>query len=57
MPPAATTSTCSATTRSPTSSGSSSSGPTRVVDWEYEDDADYVVLTDPDGNRFCIVQV
>jgi catechol 2,3-dioxygenase-like lactoylglutathione lyase family enzyme len=27
------------------------------VDWEYEADADYVVLSDPDGNRFCIVQV
>ncbi|MDN4595605.1 VOC family protein [Leifsonia virtsii] len=25
------------------------------VDWEYEDDADYVVLADPDGNRFCVV--
>ena len=28
-----------------------------VDDWEYEDDADYVVLTDPDGNTFCVVQV
>jgi predicted enzyme related to lactoylglutathione lyase len=26
------------------------------VDWEYEPDADYVVLEDPDGNRFCVVQ-
>ena len=26
------------------------------VDWQYEDDADYVVLADPDGNLFCIVQ-
>ena len=25
------------------------------VDWEYEDGADYVVLADPDGNRFCVV--
>jgi Predicted enzyme related to lactoylglutathione lyase len=28
-----------------------------LVDWDYEDDADYVVLTDPDGNTFCVVQV
>jgi len=27
------------------------------VDWNYEEDADYVVLADPDGNRFCIVQM
>lgn len=27
----------------------------REVDWDYEDDADYVVLADPDGNRFCVV--
>lgn len=26
------------------------------VDWRYPDGADYVVLSDPDGNRFCIVQ-
>jgi catechol 2,3-dioxygenase-like lactoylglutathione lyase family enzyme len=26
------------------------------VEWDYEDDADYVVLADPDGNLFCIVQ-
>ena len=32
-------------------------GADAVVDWEYEADADYVVLTDPDGNPFCIVQV
>lgn len=31
-------------------------GATRVPDWEYEDDADYVVLHDPDGNAFCVVQ-
>jgi len=31
-------------------------GATRV-DWEYEPDADYVVLADPDGNTFCVVQV
>lgn len=32
-------------------------GADTVDDWEYEDDADYVVLSDPDGNRFCVVQV
>lgn len=26
------------------------------VDWDYEPGADYVVLADPDGNRFCVVQ-
>ncbi|MFE9096305.1 VOC family protein [Streptomyces sp. NPDC007264] len=28
----------------------------RCVDWElYPEDADFVVLADPDGNRFCVV--
>ena len=27
------------------------------VDWDYEPGADYVVLADPDGNTFCVVQV
>ena len=27
-----------------------------VEDWDYEDDADYVVLEDPDGNTFCIIE-
>jgi len=27
------------------------------VEWDYPDDADFVVLADPDGNRFCVVQV
>ena len=31
-------------------------GATRV-DWKYEYEADYVVLADPDGNTFCVVQV
>lgn len=31
-------------------------GATRVV-WEYEPGADYVVLADPDGNTFCVVQM
>ncbi|MGV3711843.1 VOC family protein [Pseudolysinimonas sp.] len=26
------------------------------VAWEYEEGADYVVLADPDGNRFCVVR-
>lgn len=30
-------------------------GATRV-DWRYPEEADYVVLADPDGNRFCVVQ-
>ena len=25
--------------------------------WKYEPDSDYVVLEDPDGNLFCIVQI
>lgn len=31
-------------------------GASRVPDWRYEDDADYVVLADPDGSRFCVCQ-
>ncbi len=30
-------------------------GATRM-DWAYPPDADYVVLQDPDGNPFCVVQ-
>jgi len=26
------------------------------VTWDYEEDADYIVLADPDGNTFCVVQ-
>ena len=26
------------------------------VDWRYPPAADYVVLADPDGNRFCVVE-
>ena len=30
----------------------------RRVDWNsYPDDPDFVVLADPDGNRFCIVDL
>lgn len=25
------------------------------VEWEYPDDADFVVLADPDGNLFCVI--
>jgi catechol 2,3-dioxygenase-like lactoylglutathione lyase family enzyme len=28
----------------------------RRYPWRYPDDADYVVLEDPDGNLFCVVQ-
>jgi catechol 2,3-dioxygenase-like lactoylglutathione lyase family enzyme len=27
----------------------------RRVDWEYPDDADFVVLADPEGNLFCVI--
>ena len=26
-----------------------------MVDWRYGPDADFVVLADPDGNRFCVI--
>ena len=29
----------------------------RPYPWRYGEDADYVVLEDPDGNLFCVVQV
>jgi catechol 2,3-dioxygenase-like lactoylglutathione lyase family enzyme len=25
------------------------------AEWEYPDDADFVVLTDPEGNLFCVI--
>ena len=31
-------------------------GATRKEDWNYEKDAEYIVLTDPEGNTFCVVQ-
>ncbi len=31
-------------------------GATRKEDWKYEAGADYVVLVDPEGNTFCVVQ-
>lgn len=30
-------------------------GATRVDDWDYPEDADFVVLRDPDGNEFCVI--
>jgi catechol 2,3-dioxygenase-like lactoylglutathione lyase family enzyme len=27
----------------------------RRVDWEYPDDADFIVLADPDDNLFCVI--
>lgn len=30
-------------------------GATRVTDWPYPPDADFVVLRDPDGNEFCVI--
>ena len=28
----------------------------RRADWSYPPDADFVVLEDPDGNRFCVIE-
>ena len=30
-------------------------GATRVPDWPYPEDPDFVVLRDPDGNEFCVI--
>jgi catechol 2,3-dioxygenase-like lactoylglutathione lyase family enzyme len=30
-------------------------GATEVADWTYPDDPDFVVLADPDGNEFCVI--
>lgn len=30
-------------------------GATRVEGWHYPDDADFIVLRDPDGNEFCVI--
>jgi catechol 2,3-dioxygenase-like lactoylglutathione lyase family enzyme len=30
-------------------------GAARVADWPYPPDADFVVLRDPDGNEFCVI--
>jgi catechol 2,3-dioxygenase-like lactoylglutathione lyase family enzyme len=28
----------------------------RRAEWTYDPDADFVVLEDPDGNRFCVIE-
>ena len=30
-------------------------GASRVEDWPYPEDPDFVVLRDPDGNEFCVI--
>lgn len=30
-------------------------GATRVEEWPYPEDADFVVMRDPDGNEFCVI--
>ncbi|MVA76085.1 VOC family protein [Auraticoccus sp. F435] len=30
-------------------------GASRVEDWQYPEDPDFVVLRDPDGNEFCVI--
>ena len=30
-------------------------GASRVDDWPYPEDPDFVVLRDPDGNEFCVI--
>lgn len=30
-------------------------GASRVTGWPYPDDPDFVVLRDPDGNEFCVI--
>src|SRR3954454_19203986 len=30
-------------------------GATRVDNWPYPEDADFVVLRDPEGNEFCVI--
>lgn len=32
-------------------------GATRVEGWDYDPDPDYVVMADPDGNPFCVIQL
>ncbi|AZO77764.1 MULTISPECIES: VOC family protein [unclassified Bosea (in: a-proteobacteria)] len=27
-----------------------------LADWRYPEGADYIVLEDPDGNRFCVIE-
>jgi catechol 2,3-dioxygenase-like lactoylglutathione lyase family enzyme len=30
-------------------------GATQVTDWPYPEDADFIVMRDPDGNEFCVI--
>jgi hypothetical protein len=30
-------------------------GATHVDEWPYPDDADFIVMRDPDGNEFCVI--
>jgi Glyoxalase-like domain len=30
-------------------------GAVRVTEWPYPADADFIVLRDPDGNEFCVI--
>jgi catechol 2,3-dioxygenase-like lactoylglutathione lyase family enzyme len=30
-------------------------GATRVHEWPYPSDADFIVMRDPDGNEFCVI--
>jgi glyoxalase superfamily protein len=30
-------------------------GAARVDEWPYPDDADFIVMRDPDGNEFCVI--
>jgi catechol 2,3-dioxygenase-like lactoylglutathione lyase family enzyme len=31
-------------------------GATRADDWDYPGDVDFIVLRDPDGNEFCVIE-
>jgi hypothetical protein len=30
-------------------------GATRVEEWPYPEGADFIVMRDPDGNEFCVI--
>jgi catechol 2,3-dioxygenase-like lactoylglutathione lyase family enzyme len=30
-------------------------GATRVDEWPYPDEADFIIMRDPDGNEFCVI--
>ena len=31
-------------------------GASRALDWSYPPDPDFIVLRDPDGNEFCVIE-